>query len=97
MKTYDQVAEMFASIANKGKNQHHGALSTRRNDTATRLLYAPKLDNTSESMSTRVGWDVVGTFADVADHVVLAHESGESRCYKLAPAPAPEPETEFQN
>ena len=87
MKTYEQVSEMFDSIATLGKGNHHATLSTRRNDKAERKLYAPKLANTVESMSTNVGWDVVGTFADVAPHVVLAHESGESRIYKLAPAP----------
>ncbi len=85
-KTYEQVAEQFASIAHLGKGNHHATLSTRRTDKADRKLYAPKLPNTVESMSTSTGWDVIGTFADVAPHVCFVQESGESRTYKLAPA-----------
>ena len=87
MKTYEQVTEMFADVSTMGKGNHHAALSTRRSNSSERKLYAPKLEGTVESMATKVGWDVIGTFADVADHVTLFHESGESRIYHLAPAP----------
>ena len=87
MKSYEQVAELFAAVSTMGKGNHHAALSTRRSESLDRKLYAPKLAGTVESMATKVGWDVIGTFADVADHVTLFHESGESRIYHLAPSP----------
>lgn len=86
MKTYEQVAEMFASIANFGKGTHHDALSTTRANSPSRKLYAPARPDTTESMPYSA-WKVVGTFADVVDHVRLVAEVGESRIYHLAPKP----------
>ena len=86
-RSYEEVAAMFKSIANLGKGVHHGALSTTRANSDSRKLYAPNSPNTSESMPYSA-WNVVGTFADVAPHVILFREVGESRIYHLAPAAA---------
>src|SRR5271165_7121200 len=64
-KNYEEVAEMFKSIANLGTGVHHGALSTTRANSDSRKLYAPNSPDTSESMPYSA-WNVVGTFADVA-------------------------------
>lgn len=86
-KSYEEVAAMFKSIANLGKGVHRGALSTTRANSDSRKLYAPNSPNTSESMPYSA-WNVVGTFADVAPHVILFKEIGESKIYHLAPAAA---------
>jgi hypothetical protein len=84
-KNYEEVAEMFKSIANLGQGVHRGALSTTRANSDSRKLYAPNSPNTSESMPYSA-WNVVGTFADVAPHVILIREIGESKIYHLGPA-----------
>src|SRR5271157_4155025 len=86
-KNYEEVAEMFKSIANLGTGVHHGALSTTRANSDSRKLYAPNSPNTSESMPYSA-WNVGGTFADVAPHVILFKEIGERKIYHLAPAEA---------
>lgn len=89
-KSYEEVAEMFNSIANLGQGVHRGALSTTRANSDSRKLYAPNSPNTSESMPYSA-WNVVGTFADVAPHVILFKQIGESKIYHLAPAAASKP------
>jgi len=86
-KSYEEVTGMFKSIVNLGKGVHRGALSTTRANSDSRKLYAPNSPNTSESMPYSA-WNVVGTFADVAPHVILFKEIGESKIYHLAPAAA---------
>lgn len=84
-KSYEEVAAMFKSIAHLGQGVHRGALSTTRANSDSRKLYAPNNPNTSESMPYSA-WNVVGTFADVAPHVILFKEIGESKIYHLAPS-----------
>ena len=85
MKTYDEVAALFAQHAGNGKGIHHNRMSTTL-VTNPNAIYFPKRKDTSESMLSSEGWDKYPIpFADVAPHVVFFAEQGESRVYDLAP------------
>ncbi|HEY5175693.1 MAG TPA: hypothetical protein VII95_09045 [Terriglobales bacterium] len=87
MKTYEEVAALFAQYEGNGKGIHHNRMSTTRVANPSAIFF-PKLKDTSESMPTSVGWDKLEIpFADVKQHVVFVEEKGESRVYDLAPAP----------
>jgi len=84
IKTYDEVAALFAKYADLGTGNHHGRMSTTRSN-SPQAIYFPNSNSTTES-SPYSAWDKYDIpFADVAPFVTLVHESGESRIYTLNP------------